>query len=194
MDLSDILKINYPVSENTLSDLYEHCTLIDIPKGEIIVEQGKRSNHLFFVSDGLFRVSFTHDGTEDTICFGQGGDPFMSLHSYYAKEPSQFSCIAMTNSKVYRITFPEFDMLLNRHIDLLQWMKNLLTEQLYALERRYVHFSSRDAYSRFVNFVGARPEIMEIIPAKYIAQYLNIRPETLYRLRARYLRGRQPEI
>lgn len=191
MELTDILKLNHDVSPESVAALREKCQLIEIQKGEIIVEQGKRSNALFFVADGLFRVAFNHNGAEDTICFGHDGDPFMSIPSYYAQEPSHFSCIAMTLSKVYRISFTDFDALLQLHNDLLMWMKNVMTEQLYALERRYVYFSQPDAYGRFVSFVGARPEIMEIIPAKYIAQYLNIRPETLYRLRAKYLRSQQ---
>lgn len=191
MELTDILKLNHDVSPESVAALREKCQLIEIQKGEIIVEQGKRSNALFFVADGLFRVAFNHNGAEDTICFGHDGDPFMSIPSYYTQEPSHFSCIAMTLSKVYRISFTDFDALLQQHNDLLMWMKNVMTEQLYALERRYVYFSQPDAYGRFVSFVGARPEIMEIIPAKYIAQYLNIRPETLYRLRAKYLRSQQ---
>lgn len=191
MELTDILKLNHDVSPESVAALREKCQLIEIQKGEIIVEQGKRSNALFFVADGLFRVAFNHNGAEDTICFGHDGDPFMSIPSYYVQGPSHFSCIAMTLSKVYRISFTDFDALLQQHNDLLMWMKNVMTEQLYALERRYVYFSQPDAYGRFVSFVGARPEIMEIIPAKYIAQYLNIRPETLYRLRAKYLRSQQ---
>ena len=191
MELTDILKLNHDVSPRAAAALREKCRLLEIQKGEFIVEQGKRSKALFFVADGIFRVAFNHNGTEDTICFGHDGDPFMSVQSYYAQEPSLFSCIAMTVSKVYRISFADFDELLRQHNDLLMWMKNVLTEQLYALERRYVYFSQPDAYGRFVSFVAARPEIMEIIPAKYIAQYLNIRPETLYRLRAKSLRSRQ---
>ena len=189
MELTDILRLNYNISDAAAADLMKYARLMEVQKGEYLVEQGKRSNALFFVADGLFRVVFCHNGTEDTICFGHGGDPFMSVHSYYSQEPSQFSCIAMTTSKVYSVSFSDFGRLLDLHTDLLKWMNNILIEQLYALERRYVYFSSPDAYGRFLKFVGTRPEIMEIIPAKYIAQYLNIRPETLYRLRAKFLRG-----
>ena len=188
MDITKILRLNYNVSDDTANNLLRLCQLVDVQKGEYIVEQHKRSNHLFFVAQGLFRMTFDSNGKEDTLCFGHDGDPFMSVHSYYAQQPAQFSCIAMTNSKVYRITFADFKKMLDQHTDLLRWMNSVITEQLYALERRYSYFSSPDAYSRFVSFIGNRPDIMENIPAKYIAQYLNIRPETLYRLRARYLR------
>lgn len=191
IDLTDILKLNHNIPPEAANDMKRHAELIEVQKGEMIVEQGRRCNFLYFVADGLFRVSFCHNGQEDTICFGHDGDPFMSMTSYYAQQPAFFSCVAMTSSKVYRITFDDFNMLLDRHIDLLKWMNNILVEQLYAFERKYAYFSSSDAYGRFLKFVGTRPDIMEIIPAKYVAQYLNIRPETLYRLRARFLRSRQ---
>ena len=189
MELADILKNNHTVSGETVEELLRRSAYRTVKKGEAIVTQGERSNSLFFVSEGWFRVSFINDAQERTICFGHDGDPFMSLHSYYGKLPSAFSCIAMTEAKVYEITFDAFDELICRCPDLLMWLKNILVEQLCALERKYVYFSTGDIQSRFMNFVGARPEILNIIPTKYIAQYLDVTPETLYRLRSKLLRN-----
>lgn len=71
---------------------------------------------------------------------------------------------------------------------------NVLVTQIYAFEKRYVYFSSKDAYSRYATFIGARPEITNMVPAKYIAQYLKVRPETLCRIRAKYLRNNGGDI
>jgi len=189
MDISDIFHIYYSVGEQAISDFCKKSKLITYSIGDTIVEQNTRSSHLFLVKTGIFRISCVFDGVEDTISFGHDGDAFMSLHSYYSREVSQFSCIALTDMEVYRIDFSELDNLMSIHIDLLWWFKNVLVEELYLLERRYIYFGAKDAYSRYVTFVAARPEIMKFVPVKYIAQYLKIRPETLYRIRARYIRS-----
>ena len=44
----------------------------------------------------------------------------------------------------------------------------------------------KDAYERYITFLGKRPELAKEIPVKYIAQYLNISRETLSRIRAKY--------
>lgn len=191
MELGEILRLSCTVSDETVRELEALCESLKIAKGEAIVWQGKKSNYLFFVKTGLFRVAFEYSGKEDTICFGMDGDPFMSLHSYYAGEVSAFSCIALVDSEVYRISFDELESFLSGHIDMLRWMKNLLVEQVYAFEKRYVYFGTGDAYSRYVSFAQNRTGIIKQVPTKYIAQYLKIRPETLYRIRAKFIKNKE---
>lgn len=96
--------------------------------------------------------------------------------------------MAVLPVEAYRIGFARLETLLRERPGLMAWFNRMLVEELYLLERRYVYFGAKDAYSRFSTFVAARPDILRHVPAKYIAQYLKIRQETLYRIRARYLR------
>ena len=102
MELAEALRQNYPVSDETIKKLESVATLLSIKKRNMIVEQGVRTDSIFFVRKGIFRVSFCNDDKENTICFGLDGDPFTSIHSLFNNEPSQFSCIALTNAEVYK--------------------------------------------------------------------------------------------
>lgn len=188
MELQEILNICCTVGPETVSDFGSHCEQVCFDKGQPLVSQGESSDHLYLVKTGVFRMSYETDGVEDTLCFGHDGDAFMSFHCFYSGEPSQFSCIAVTAIEAYRINFSDLRTLMDSHPDLLVWFNAMLVEELYLLERRYVYFGAKDAYSRFKTFVAARPDILSHVPAKYIAQYLKVRPETFYRLRARFLR------
>lgn len=186
MELAESLRQNYPVSDETIKKLESVATILQIKKKEAIVEQGKRVDSIFFVREGLFRVSFLNNDKEDTICFGLDGDPFTSMHSLFKNEPAQFSCIALTDSEVFKISFIDFERISNEQPDLVFWLRNLLIEQVYAFEKKYVYLGTYDAYSRYEQFIKLRPEIYNQIPVKYVAQYLNISPETLSRIRAKY--------
>ena len=72
--------------------------------------------------------------------------------------------------------------------DLAFWMRNVLIEQVYAFERRYVYLGTYDAYARYEQFIKMRPELFTRIPLKYLAQYLKITPQTLSRIRKEYSR------
>lgn len=188
MELSDILNLISPVSPETVREFLSHCKVRRYQKGDSIVTQGLLEKSLFLVKEGVFRVGRVIDDIEDTICFGQRGDCFMSFHSFYAGEGAQFSCIAMTEVEAYVIDCSELEVLLSGYPDISRWFYKALSEELYLIEKRYVYFGAKDAATRFEVFIAARPDIVKNVPTKYIAQYLKIRPETLYRIRARYLR------
>lgn len=188
MNFKEILHHNYPVSDEAAKALYNACLLTTVRHGESIIQQGKVSNYLVFVVEGLFRVTFRYGDTEETLCFGVAGDPYCSMHSYYADAPAQYSFEAIEDSRCLVIDFEHFKVLKNKYPDLLRWSEQVLMEQIYALERRYAHLGTYDAYTRYTTLLKMRSEIINRIPLKYIAQYIKVQPETLSRLRARYAR------
>ncbi len=192
MELQKILELyTDQVDADDISALSSVCGSKTYSKGEHIIAQGDTDDCLYLIKSGIFRVYCLIDGVEDTVCFGHTGDAFMSFHSFFRGEPSPFSCIAMSSVDVFRITSENLKSLFPQRPRLLEWYNRMLVEELYLLERKYVYFGNKDAYSRFCTFVAARPDIMRSVPAKYIAQYLKIRQETLYRIRARYLRDNE---
>lgn len=131
------------------------------------------------------RVAHIDDGTEDTVCFGTSGDVFTSLQSYFDGSPSIFSLVALYDSEVYSISYEDLDRLSSGFPALVLWMRNLLIEQVYAFERRYLFFGKNDAETRYRNFISQRNGLMRDVPVKYVAQYLKIAPEYLSRIRRR---------
>ena len=84
----------------------------------------------------------------------------------------------------------------NRYPAMVKWMHNLLIEQLYSFEKRYLFFNNKTAEERFLNFLSIHSVqlkrtsvkyISSIVPLKYIAQYLNMTQSTLSRLRKRFV-------
>lgn len=66
------------------------------------------------------------------------------------------------------------------------WWQAYLFDGMFVFEHKYAYFAMKDAYERYITFIGKRPELAKEIPVKYIAQYLNISRETLSRIRAKY--------
>lgn len=70
-----------------------------------------------------------------------------------------------------------------------EWMLTFLFEQLNALYTKEVIFGTYNATKRFEAFVLNRSDIYKSVPAKYLAQYLNIAPETLSRIQSAIIKN-----
>lgn len=186
ISLKEILYQNYPVSDSTIEAIEKLWDIEKVHKGEVVIEQGKYSNSLIFILDGIFRVGYEDDAKQSTLCFGVDGDPFMSLHSFYASLPAQFSFEAITNATIAKLKFEDFKRCLEEYPDLMKWLNSVLIEQIFVFERKYVNLANQSAYDRYLTLMKLRKEIINQIPLKYIAQYLEITPETLSRIRAEY--------
>lgn len=186
-ELSEIFVLHHVFSEECMEEVSEVCMLQKIPKRTVVLRQGDICRNFYLNRSGLFRVSHLDKGAEDTICFGTAGDVFTSVHSLFRGEPSVFSLVSIVDSEIYVFPFTECERLSQRFPDLVMWMRNLLIEQIYAFERRYLFFGHNDAETRYRNFIGNRGGILRNVPVKYIAQYLQIAPEYLSRIRRRMM-------
>lgn len=187
MDLLDILREEYPVTEGTAAALYEISTLKSYKKKEMLCEQGKMCHEVFFTRAGIVRCFYTDGEHEDTRWFGTTGDVYTSMASFYAGMPSFFSIQAVTDVEVYTAPVAKVRELARFNFEFKDWAYQLLIGQLFALEKRYTYVGMGDAYARYSAFQHLRPvSITREIPLKYIAQYLKITPQSLSRLRRRY--------
>lgn len=194
--LREVLTQYCTPTEDLLRDFERACTLIPLERGKAIVEQGKVCDVIVINRVGLFRVCRMEKDVEDTILFGTSGDVFTSMHSYYAGEPSIFSLVAVEDSEAWVITYGMFRNLQSRYPELVKWMSELMVEQMFGFEKRYLFFSNRSAEERFLNFLRIQNKVLRrasvkyisgIVPLKYIAQYLKITQSTLSRLRKKFV-------
>ena len=190
--LREILSRYCTPSEELVREFESAARLVPVKKGRTIVKQGAVCEDFVFNRKGLFRVCNVTDGHEDTFLFGTTGDVFTSIHSYYANEPAIFSLVAVEDSEVWLISYRKMRQLQERYPIMVKWMHDLMIEQLYGFEKRYLFFSNKSAEQRFLNFMrlhsvslrrASVKYISSIVPLKYIAQYLKITQSTLSRLR-----------
>ncbi len=188
MTLKNIIESICPISDNALESISEKAELVRIKKGVTIIKQGEKARDFVFIKSGIFRIYFNCDGKEKTVAFGCSGDPYTSIHTYHSNLPSVFSFEAMVDSEIWQLDIKEFEKLATENQEICRWFSELLLEQLQAFERRSVLFGTYNATRRYEIFVYNRPEIYRYVPSKYIAQYLDIAPETLCRIQAAFAR------
>lgn len=188
MDLHELFNNIHPVSNAAIARVGERAELLTVKKGTSVIRQGEKAGVILFIRDGIFRVSHNCDGKERTFAFGIAGDPFTSVASYRAGEPSVYSFEAEVDSTAWVMPLNSFRELVDSDAELARWFLTLLLDQVHAFERRGALFGGLNATRKYEKFILNRPEIFRYVPAKYIAQYLDIAPETLSRIQASFSR------
>jgi CRP-like cAMP-binding protein len=60
----------------------------------------------------------------------------------------------------------------------------LLISQLFVKkDRRYFDQLNKSTRERFLDYISKHPQMMQRVPQKYLASFLNIKPETFSRLK-----------
>lgn len=192
MTIKDIMHEVFSVSDRCADLIASYADERLFDRKERLVEQGKHCGNVYFIAEGLCRGLYEDEYKEDTRWFASAGDVLTSITAWHTSEPALFSIEAITPGCCYCIKYDDMRRLIETDREVYAWAFRLLMEQLYVLERRYIIIGTGDAMSRYTALMRGRPqEMMNLIPLKYIAQYLGITQETLSRVRRAYVRGKQ---
>lgn len=184
MNLREIVKTVMPVSEEALAEMEAICRPLRFKKGQVIIEQGKVSRDVFFICSGVVRNYSLVDGDELTRWFALEGDLVTSMFSFSQGLPSIGSVVAITDLELLAAPIAEVKKLLARSHEWCRWTMEYVLDGLYVLERRHTFLSHGNAMSRYLNFQKLRSyEVAQHLPLKDIASYLNMRPQTLSKVR-----------
>ncbi|MDE7414593.1 MAG: Crp/Fnr family transcriptional regulator [Muribaculaceae bacterium] len=182
--LTEYIHRAYPLSSEVIRQLADRASVKKISRSDILCAEGEIFDKLVFVSEGIFRISRIMNGEDDTIAFGEEGDPYLSLATYLYDQPSLWSYNPVTDGEVIMVDNQDLRELVDT-TELMNWFNRVLLRQVHALENRYVWLGQQDAYSRYLRLQKLRPDVFNNVPLKYIASYLGVTQSTLSRIRAR---------
>lgn len=180
------MKIDLPFKELLRSDdfdialkLFERKTH---KKGDFLLKYGNTCKHLFFIEKGLV-YSETIDG--NILWYEFEGNSFTNIESFYNRLPSNSNIlVAEDNTIVLRITYDNFNSLINSTDSLKTWAVKFYQNELSRITSYYESLRTKDATERYNELINSYPEILQRIPLGHIASYLGITQVSLSRIRA----------
>ena len=184
-NLRRILDLFYPVEPDAIDALVREGVPKSYKRTQYVIRQDQEAAYLCFIFSGLYRMAYEADGREDTLCFITEYTPMASPRALYDGGKANLSVQTIIPGKGIEIPLEAWDRLRTEYPSLSRCFERMLVKQLYDLERRYIYFADSDIDSRYAMFMKVRPNFTNIIPLKYIAQYLGVTPETISRVRGR---------
>jgi CRP-like cAMP-binding protein len=169
-----------PEEWNTLAETFEVRTC---DKKVKLLEIGEVENYIHFVVKGLARKYFYKEGEEIITQLAKEGELISSSVSFFSSQVSAYVVETIEPTTFISISRSQIEAFYK--LDQ-RWEKlgRLIITELFLDKERWelerICYSTRE---RFVRFVSGNYDLFQRVPQKYLASYLNIKPETFSRLK-----------
>ena len=149
----------------------------------VLTAAGETERHLYFVLEGLQRAFYVGDDQKEaTIVFTYPFSFSGVADSFLTQTDSKFFFETLTASKFLRTTYKQLDQLMSAHAFLQQMVLKLTAFALKGVLERQIEIQCFSAEEKFKSLLKRSPNVLQIIPHKYLASYLGIDPATFSKL------------
>ncbi|HEY8970780.1 MAG TPA: Crp/Fnr family transcriptional regulator [Puia sp.] len=152
-------------------------------KRELLTRAGEVENYLNFVVKGLVRKYFYKGRTEIITQIAKEGEFVNSSASFLSGNPSPYLVETLEPSTFLSVTRDQLERLYENN-PRIERVGRIVITHLFLQREEWEHECLRlDTRERFLRFVENNPDLMQRVPQKYLASYLNMKPETFSRLK-----------
>lgn len=152
-------------------------------KKEFLIRGGEVENYFNFVTKGLVRKYYKKNGTEINTQISIEGQIILSQQSFLSREPSEYYIEAIEPTTIISIRYDKLEELYTQSKKMEHLGRLVVTYMMIISDRWQMQMIKMTPRERFLAFVMKNPELMQRVPQKYLASYLNIKPETFSRFK-----------
>ncbi|MFM1874327.1 MAG: hypothetical protein RL266_64 [Bacteroidota bacterium] len=154
-----------------------------LKRNEYLKKSGTVDTNLYFIKSGLLQILLETEEDDITFRFAYEGNIISALDSFLTGNASDFAIKAIKKSEVKvmrKDLFDEFLASSSENLQLWQKILSLVIIEMGEREKDLLLYSPEKRYQRVLE---RSPVLFQLVPAKYIASYLRMTPETLSRIR-----------
>lgn len=164
-----------PLSEDdwkSFSSIWEPFTA---KRKEILTHAGETEKYLYFVLSGVQRVYyFDEQNREATLVFTYQPSFGGVIDSLLLQQKSRFYYETLTASTFLRTNILPLQNLAKERPAIERFISLGVTNALSGVLTRLVDLQCYSAEERFIHLFNRSPHILQLVPHKYIANYLGI--------------------
>ena len=184
-DIARELARKYSTMTHEELDVLESLLVpIKYGKGEKIFQEGEICRNISYIERGLIRQFYFKNGKEVTEHLGVDHSIFMCIESLFKEEPTRLQVEALEPTLVYALPKARLEAAAMRNVNIQMLYRKILEESLIQsqIHADLVRFES--APNRYKRLCDLNPQVVLRAPLTYIANYLQMTPETLSRIRS----------
>jgi CRP-like cAMP-binding protein len=172
-----------PISSEDFEKIAPFFFMRELKVKERLTDEGELEENVYFIIKGIFRKYFKKEKEEFTTHFYKESEVCHSAASYYTGLPSPFIIEAIEPSVCVAINRRDLEMFMSQ-IPALEKVFRSVLAHLYV--KKDLNEMSRVMQSKkdlFLEFCDKHPDLLQRVPQKYLASYLQIAPETFCRMK-----------
>ena len=152
-------------------------------KNEKILTEGETCENIYWVAKGLVRQFYFKNGKELTEHMAVENSIVMCIESLFMEKPTRLQIMALEPSVLYAMPRKLLEQVAMKSVNIQILYRKILEEslidsQIYADMLRF-----ESAQDRYAKLVKTQPQLVLRAPLVYIANLLQMPPETLSRVR-----------
>lgn len=164
-----------PLSEQEWGDFVRIWFPYEAARKQLITTTGEKEKYLYLVLDGVQRVFYADDeNREATLVFTYAPSFGGVLDAFLLQQPSRYFYETLTPSVFLRASYPDVEQLMSKHSAIATLIRKGVTIATSGVLERLVELQCYSAEQRFKTLLQRSPHILQLIPHKYLANYLGM--------------------
>lgn len=152
-------------------------------KKTILLQKGDVEDYLNVVVKGLVRKFIKVRGNEITLQLATEGHMIQSEVSFHMRTPSDVILEALEPTAVVSMDYQAVQDALEKIPNAEELGRRIITYMFIKKDARYYSELKNTTRERFLEYMSQHPHMLQRVPQKILASYLNIKPETFSRLK-----------
>ena len=171
------------LTEGEFQTLASKLQLVSFDKKTKLVEIGEVATTFYFVLKGISRRYFYRGKQEVITHLIKEGGMMGSVISFLTGQPSRYALETIEPVTAYSLSKKDLEDLFLTDKKWEKFGRKIITAFFLQLEYQILDNIRYSTKERFINFMKHNPELVQRVPQKYLASYLEIQPETFSRLK-----------
>ncbi|MAZ73828.1 MAG: CarD family transcriptional regulator [Flavobacteriaceae bacterium] len=156
-------------------------------KKTVFLTIGETEKYISFVQQGVIRFYIPKEFKEQEVTFGFCfKNQFVSAYdSFLTQKPSLYELETLADTILYSISYEDLQEVY-KTTKIGNLIGRLTAERLFYIKsKREQSLLNETPEQRYLNLFKERPELIHVIPLKYVSSYIGVTPQALSRIRKR---------
>ena len=182
MELLDYINQFHEISLKDYELLINAFQPKSFKKGEFAIREGQIQKELFFIQEGIQMSYFDTGDKRHVMAFTYPPDISAVPESFLLQKPSAYYIQCLTDTRLNCISYTKLQLLFDKSQSLERLFRKMTEFVLIGMINRHIERHSMTMEERFKNFAKRSFHLLQTVPHKYIASYLDIDPTNFSKL------------
>ena len=167
--------------------LYQTLSTKFFKKGSYILEEGQVSKAFFFNLKGLVRLFYNKGEAEVSAYFYPEGYFISAYESFVKQIPTNMNLQALESTELIQINFSTAAELLAYSPKFETIARIAMEDELITYQKLIATTLTLSPQERYEALLNDHPNLIQRIPQRYLASYIGVKPESLSRIKKRFM-------
>ncbi len=182
MNLHDYLSFFHRLPASDFTLLASSFRRRSFRKGDAIVVPGQTQKEMYLVKSGVQMSYFEAGEKIHVIAFTYPPNFCAIPESFSLQQPSRYFLTSLTDSELDYITYDDLTELFDRSQQIERLFRKMTEIILAGVLTRHIERHANTIQERYQAFCQRSPHLLQMVPHKYIASYLDIDPTNFSKL------------